>query len=217
MFDRYRGMGTTFPSRPSLGRACVPECRLGEITTLNLFFRIRSAVVLAAVVAVGCGHGAGVLPPNHGLGWNQHQSLLHPGLSVMSRVHTWGTIDGGADSIKVPVGVAAPWLDYALTVPSLSGQVKAAGIHGALYTDPNRQAPGDLMYTNDESTFAHDCSGNRITVSGSANLLMDVHSSHLWALWPQMVQTETKWCAVFDYIFEDSADEVQTSRLSAPP
>jgi hypothetical protein len=46
---------------------------------------------------------------------------------------------------------------------------------------------------------------------------MDVHSTHLWSLWPTAVQTMQGWGAVFDYVFEDSADEIQTLKLSAQP
>jgi hypothetical protein len=104
-----------------------------------------------------------------------------------------------------------------LVVPATSVAVKLEGIKGALYTDPNRVAPGNLMWTNDESTFAHDCYGNRITVQGSPDRLMDPHSTHLRSLWQLLVNTEIGWGAVFDYVFEDSADEIQTQKLSALP
>ena len=135
----------------------------------------------------------------------------------MLHVHTWDTDDLGPDTIHVAPAQAAPYVDALLTVPSTGGIVKAAGILSMLYTDPNRVAPGTPMYTNDETTFAHDCNNSRITVQGSPDYLMDVHSTHLWSLWPQEVQLFQTWGATWDYIFEDSADEIQTQKLSAQP
>ena len=135
----------------------------------------------------------------------------------MGHVLTWDTLDGGPASILITPQQAAPWLDWVVSDPSHSAPAKGAGLKVALYTDPNRVAPGDPMYTNDEATFAHDCSNNRITVQGSPDLLMDVHSSHLWSLWPQEVQLFQSWGAVYDFIFEDSADEIQTQKLSSQP
>jgi hypothetical protein len=112
---------------------------------------------------------------------------------------------------------AAPWLNYVMTSPALSASAKAVGMTTALYSDPNRQYPGDVMWTDDETTFAHDCNGSRISISGSNTWLMDPHSAHLWVLWPTFVQLTQQWGGQFDYVFEDSADEINTNRFSALP
>jgi hypothetical protein len=135
----------------------------------------------------------------------------------MKHVMTWDSDDLGPDTMHVTPAQAAPYVQILLTVPQTGAAVEAAGIISALYTDPNRVAPGGPMYTSDESTFAHDCSNNRITVQDSPDYLMDVHSTHLWSLWPEEVQTFQGWGAMFNYIFEDSADEIQTEKLSAQP
>ena len=136
---------------------------------------------------------------------------------AMDHVLTWDMDDGSPHSILVSPSQARPWLDWALVDSRHSDAANAAGLVTALYTDPNRVAPGDPMYTDDETTFAHDCSGNRITVAGSPNFLMDVHSTHLERLWPGEVRLMKRWGAQYDYVFEDSADEIQTQKLSAQP
>ena len=116
-------------------------------------------------------------------------------------------MDGSTNAVKITPFEAAPWLDYALTVPSTSASVKAAGIKSALYMNPNRQAPGDIMYGNDESEYAHDCTGTRITEHhpNPAAFLTDPHSSALRNIWPQALATEVNWGAIYDYVFSDNA------------
>lgn len=137
--------------------------------------------------------------------------------SVPRHVLTSDLDDTSFDHMRISPKQARPWLDWVLVDPPHSLEAKAAGLTVMLYTDPNRQAPGGIMWTHDESTFAHDCGGHRISVQGSNNDLMDVHSNHLWALWPASVIIMQGWGAVWDYIFEDSADEIQTQKLSAMP
>src|SRR5450755_2207334 len=59
----------------------------------------------------------------------------------------------------------APFLDWAEVQGANANDFSQAGMKTVLYTDPNRVTPSDPMYSDDESTFAHDCSGNRITVN----------------------------------------------------
>lgn len=132
-------------------------------------------------------------------------------------VMTWDSDDQASDAIKVSPAQAAPYVDVLLTVPSTSAAVKAAGIKSALYFDPNRVNPDSPMWNNNQATFAHDCKNNLITVQDSNDLLMNVENSTLWSLWVNAVQVEESWGAVWDWIFEDSADEIQTQKLSAQP
>lgn len=132
-------------------------------------------------------------------------------------VQTWLIIGEPGGTYSVSPAQVSQWVDYVMTTPALSSAAQAAGEKSVLYSDPNRQAPGGPMWTNDETTFAHDCNGNRITVSGSNTYLMDVHSTHLWALWPAFVAQTVSWGGVWSYIFEDSADEINTQRLSQLP
>jgi len=135
----------------------------------------------------------------------------------MHHIPTQDYFGADAGGVLISPAQAAPWVDWGIADPNTSQAVMSAGIKVALYTDPNRVAPGDPMYTSDETTFAHDCNGHRITVSGSPDLLMDVHSTHLWTLWANEIQLMQSWGAVYNEIFEDSADEIQTKRLSALP
>jgi len=106
-----------------------------------------------------------------------------------------------------------------MTKQSTSQIAHRLGMKTVLYTDPNRTGSGDLMHTDHESTYAHDCHGNRIEVIGKNKELMDVYSQRLWKLWPWAVQTMISWDGggVYDYIFEDTADSVDGIKLSAMP
>lgn len=135
----------------------------------------------------------------------------------MTHVLTWDDL-GGGDGITVnPWTLATPWLNYASTTFALSPDINAALITPVVYTNPNRQGPGDPMYTNDESTFAHDCSGSRISSLGVGvgKFLMDPHSTDLGTLWHNYVQSAVNSGAVFSYIFEDKADTI--NKTSATP
>ena len=77
-----------------------------------------------------------------------------------------------ADYLGTPYGTtsiawsqAAPYLTWAQTEWQNANAISATGIKTQLYGDPNRTqaGSGDPLYTSDETTFAHDCSGNRVT------------------------------------------------------
>jgi hypothetical protein len=144
---------------------------------------------------------------------------VHRSVTVPNHVLTWLTIgeDGGTYDVT-PTQVAG-WVDYTMTTPPLSLLAKLAGMHTLIYSDPNRVNPQSLIWNDDETTFAHDCTGKRITVSGSNDLQMNVYSHHLWSLWENDVTQREQWDGGgdYDYAFEDSADEVNPERLSAMP
>lgn len=111
----------------------------------------------------------------------------------------------------------APYLDWAEVQGADANAFSQAGMKTVLYTDPNRVTPNDPMYTNDESTFAHDCSGNRITVNGRAGptYQMDPLSPDLAELWSAWVTWALAGGVHYDAIFDDSADSVHND--SAQP
>ncbi|PZR64222.1 MAG: hypothetical protein DLM53_00360 [Candidatus Eremiobacter antarcticus] len=84
--------------------------------------------------------------------------------------------------------------------------VHAAGIKAMLYSDPNRQAPSDPLYTSDETTFAHDCTGSRIQ-GAYQQYLMDPASSSLRTLWKNWIASQSVG-VTWDAIFEDNANDV---------
>src|SRR5215469_6005445 len=65
---------------------------------------------------------------------------------------------------------AAKIIDWGITIQGPKAAqttiaLNKAGIISVYYTDPNRQKVGGPEYTNDESTFAHDCANNRILIT----------------------------------------------------
>ena len=101
-------------------------------------------------------------------------------------------------------GAAAPWLSWAEIPAQIAGQVSSTGIKTMFYTDPNRQSPGDPMYTGDESTFAHDCSGNRIFTNTYHQYVMDPHSEDLAVLWQQLMTLRETYGTI-NAVLEDNA------------
>ena len=140
-----------------------------------------------------------------------------PAPIAMKHVLTWEDL-GGDGVILNPWSIAVPWLNYAKTPFIYATAIQALGIIAVPYTDPNRQQKTGPMYNNDETTFAHDCNGKRITQVGGANNgadLMDPHSSHLAQIWHDYVTNEQAGGWTFTDVFEDNADEM--GKLSAMP
>lgn len=108
---------------------------------------------------------------------------------------------------KVSPSTLAPWLTWASIPWQSNTSVRAAGIKAMYYTNPNRLAPGDSMWTTDESAFAHDCSGARILTSSYGEFLMDPSSSGLRTNWQSYIAYESK-SVTWDAIFEDNANDV---------
>lgn len=112
---------------------------------------------------------------------------------------------------------ATPFLNWAEVQGADANAFSQAGMKTVLYTDPNRAAPGDPIYSNDETTFAHDCSGNRITVNGrpGPTYQMDPNSPDLTQLWITWVTWALQGGVHYDAVFDDSADTVHND--SAQP
>ena len=109
-----------------------------------------------------------------------------------------------------PVG-AKPYLDYASVALKDANAFHAAGIKTIYYTDPNRSHVGTPMYTKDESTFAHDCNGNRIVIVHGKPVTMyqmDVRAPHLEPLWAAWVASVLNAGYQYDYIFEDTTNSI---------
>src|ERR1700682_4589875 len=129
-------------------------------------------------------------------------------------VFTWAAI---VQSYNMSPTQSAPYLDWAVVNAPDSNAWSAAGIKTVLYTDPNRTTPVGKMYTNDETTFAHDCAGNRLTVVGRAGptYQMDPRSASTAAVWQGWVNPVLGSNVHYDAIFDDSADSVRA--LTALP
>ena len=68
----------------------------------------------------------------------------------------------GAPSVSY--SSAGTVLSWAETSPYYGSAISAAGIKTMEYIAPFEQASTDPLYSSDNSTFAHDCSGNKIPV-----------------------------------------------------
>src|ERR1700694_538004 len=107
-----------------------------------------------------------------------------------------------------PAAAYAPWLTWSETNTANANAIAAVGIKTLFYTNPNRERPTDPLYNTNETTFAHTCSGSRITNSGSTSpFLMDPNSTSLTQLWAALVKS-TNSQAHFDVVFDDNADDV---------
>lgn len=121
-----------------------------------------------------------------------------------------------SDNTRLPArwSTMAPMLDWAWVTGAQSTGARLAGVHTILYTNPNRQTRGGDMWTDDESTFAHDCYGHRIpTPKHPGYYLMNPGSTHLHELWRQAVGAVS---GQFDAIFEDNAVTVKGEAASLP-
>lgn len=104
---------------------------------------------------------------------------------------------------------AAPHLTWAQVSVRVADAVAAAGIKTQYYIDPaltiaNR---GDQLYTSDESTFAHDCAGNRVTIPyhGLTEDLMAFDQASMRAVFKHWVD-RVAGAVHYDALFEDDAD-----------
>jgi len=128
--------------------------------------------------------------------------------SVPKHVLTADYLGAPYGSTQYPLSTYARYLSWAEADTTNASAFSSAGIKTMYYTNPNRQQPGDNMYTTVESTFAHDCSGVRISNTWNPNMdLMDVHSSVLRNLWRSVAQSAQSR-AHFDAIFEDNANDM---------
>jgi len=120
------------------------------------------------------------------------------------------TLDVYMHAGEVDPNIAAPYVDYAEVQVADANAFDAVGIKTVLYTDPNRSYVGTPMYTNDESTFAHDCSGNRITVGHRkvVTYQMDPRSPNLEPLWAAWINNVLGAGYNYTIIFEDGANNV---------
>jgi hypothetical protein len=112
----------------------------------------------------------------------------------------------------------APYLTWATTNARDSVAARDAGIRTVMYTDPNHVNITSPLYSSDESEYAHDCSGQRITILNKpvTTYLTDPSSTTLATLWAAQVSlAEQGWGGVYDVIFEDSTDVV--TNVSAMP
>jgi hypothetical protein len=113
----------------------------------------------------------------------------------------WGTT-------SIAPSAATPYLTWAQTGSGSANAISAAGIKTQMYSDPNKTSPGggDPLYTTDESAFAHDCKGNRVSdvFNGTTQYVMNIGASSMKTLFANYVNKMTA-AGHFDAVFEDDA------------
>ncbi|MGH7661985.1 MAG: hypothetical protein ACRENA_13865, partial [Vulcanimicrobiaceae bacterium] len=104
-----------------------------------------------------------------------------PSTTVQTHVLTGDYLGGYAGTKTVTASQAAPVLSWAEVAAVDANNISAAGIKTLDYIDPFRQASTDPLYSSDDSTFAHDCSGNRIPIylQSATQYLMNPGSTNL--------------------------------------
>jgi hypothetical protein len=171
------------------------------------------AVVAGSLLLAACSSRA-VMPPSSSVYANSSAARAHSisrdANSIEPHVLTWDALGSGGIQTTVTDAQAAVYLTWVMSSISDSVGFHAAGIKTMYYTQPNRQAPGSPEYSTDETTFAHDCSNNRIfdTTFKTENL-MDPTSTHLGQLWQAEAQNVTGHLGgQFDAIYEDLTDTI---------
>ena len=167
---------------------------------------IARACACASLFALAGCAGASSIAPHAGGVMSSHRTVQGPN-SVPAHVLTLDVYDDSGKGVAPDPVTAAKYLTWAAVLPKDANAFSAAGIKTLLYSDPNRTSPGDPLYTSDETTFAHDCSNNRITIPNKTvtTYLMDPSSPALQALWRTYVANILSWGDHFDAIFEDNA------------
>ena len=133
--------------------------------------------------------------------------------AVPNHVQTADYYAGYAGTKVVAPASAARWLTWAETDVAGARSLEPYGVKAILYTNPYRIIPTEPMYTDDESTFAHDCGGKRIeTVGGHANqYLMDPGSAKMRELWRNYVAEHVKEARFAAVFADDAAGDVYVS------
>ncbi len=122
------------------------------------------------------------------------------------------------DSAHAAIGLnkIAKALSWAEVRPADQLSVENAGVKTMLYFDPTFQAANGPLYSDVESTFEHDCNGNRITQQDFPRLYLMSRNAKEAQL------AKTYLASVFagnsyDAAFEDSAGRLYTGDLSSQP
>ncbi len=114
-----------------------------------------------------------------------------PGPIAQTHVMTGSYLGTPYGTTTVSPAQAAPYLTWAQTGISNIASIAAAGIETMTYFDPNRVLATDPLYNSDETTFAHDCSGNRVTTvyKGITQYVMNAESPSFQTLYKNYVKS----------------------------
>ncbi|HTU80823.1 MAG TPA: hypothetical protein VMF61_01760 [Candidatus Acidoferrales bacterium] len=112
-------------------------------------------------------------------------------------------------STSVSWSQAAQYLTWAQTGTQSVNAISAAGIKTQFYSNPNRTSAGvgDPLYNSNEATFAHDCSGQRVTDTYDHDVtqyVMAIGGSAMQQLWANYIKSILA-SSHYDSVFEDGA------------
>jgi hypothetical protein len=113
---------------------------------------------------------------------------------------------------------AAPYDTWAQSYVSNATALRASGIRVQVYANPNRTQSGDPMQTSDETTYAHDCSGNRVTdqYKSITQSVMDPTSSSMQTLFRNTVLKQANGATVDAYFVDDSGPLSDFGNIFSP-
>lgn len=140
-----------------------------------------------------------------------------PGPIAQTHVLTEDYLGGRYGTHSIAWSQASPYLTYAQTGTTDASSIAATGIQTQFYADPNRteSGSGDPLFSTDETTFAHDCSGNRVTYQyGSVTqYVMDVGGASMQNRFVSYINN-VKSQAHFDNLYEDDAGPLSAFGLA---
>ena len=142
-----------------------------------------------------------------------------PGPISQKHVLTSDYLGGYYGTSSIAWSAAAPYLNWASTNQADANAISAAGIKTMYYTNPNRILSTDPMYTSNESEYAHDCSGDRVTIAfnGNTEYVTNPEWSGLPALFASTIKGKIG-SAHFDALFADNSGSLNgVQGISAMP
>jgi hypothetical protein len=146
-------------------------------------------------------------------------SNAYSSTSSQQHVLTGDFLGSPYGATTVAYSTAARYLSWAQVSPWIANSVAAAGIKTQYYADPNQTLnDGDVFYTSTESTFAHTCSGSRVSGSYDGHTIyqMAIGGSPLQSLWTTVLD-EVVSSAHYDAIFVDGDGTLASEHLSSTP
>lgn len=175
---------------------------------MTILRTVASALICALLLPTACSNaGAEHRPAQDRV---RARTEPPPPSKVPRHVLTADYFGGEAGTHVVAARAMAKATDWVETSP-YDTTTWRSGMHVMFYTDPNRQISHEPLWTRNQSAFARDCSGHRISrlypsVGGRRQFLMDPHSKAMFRTWRSYVErffSAGHFAAVFD---DDAAD-----------
>lgn len=113
---------------------------------------------------------------------------------------------GYAGTMVVSAPDAARWLSWVETGNDGAALIRPYGVKAISYSNPNRVQPGDPLYSDDDSEFAHTCDGSRARGESSyhGQYLLNPASPALANLWLSKLHANSN-ILLYSALFVDEA------------